>query len=116
MLFEQAVKAGWLGGSEANFLNWMGAAVRATTVNARDPVRVFVSLVKKGHWNFVTQGQEDRARVLMRRLRETSMTAPQRIQAVFDPVEMTPLPGAKSGTEFTNDQHGSNRAQALPET
>ena len=87
ILFQQAIKARWLGGSEANFLNWVGAAVRATTVAARDPVRVFVSLVKRGRWDFITQEQEDRARALIRRFRETPASVALKIQTALKPVE-----------------------------
>ena len=69
-LFMQAVEAGWLRGSEANFLNWLAAAVRAQTVEARSPVRVFLGIVKKGRWEFITQAQEDRARAAFTRNRE----------------------------------------------
>jgi hypothetical protein len=61
-LFKQAVAAKWIRGSEADFLNWVAAAVRAQTVEARSPVRVFLGIVRKGRWEFITQAQEDRAR------------------------------------------------------
>ena len=69
-LFRQAVEAGWIRDSEANFLNWLGAAVRAQTVEARSPVRVFLGIVRKGRWEFITQAQEDRARAAIVRNRE----------------------------------------------
>ena len=87
ILFRQAVKAGWLVGSEANFLNWVGAAVRATTVAARDPVRVFVSLVKRGRWDFITQDQEEQARAVIRRFRETPAVLALKIQTMLKTVE-----------------------------
>jgi hypothetical protein len=70
VLFSQAVRAGWLKESEANFLNWVGAALRATTAEVRDPVRVFVSIAKQGRWDLITQEQEDRARLAIMRYRE----------------------------------------------
>jgi hypothetical protein len=69
-LFFQAAKAGWVKPSEANFLNWVGAAIRANSVNARDPVRVFVSITKRGNWNLISQRQEERARAAIRFYRE----------------------------------------------
>ncbi len=69
-LFFQAVRRGWLKSSESNFLNWIAAAVRANTVGARDPVRVFVSIVRNGQWHFITQAQEERARAAIRHYRE----------------------------------------------
>lgn len=92
ILFQQAVKAGWLGRSEANFLNWIAASVRARTVAARDPVRVFVSLVKNGRWNFITQEQEDRARVAIKRFREIPVSDQRPVQATVKPVERIPTP------------------------
>jgi hypothetical protein len=61
ILFDEAVKWGWLIDSEANLLKWVGAAVRANTVKARDPVRVFMGIVKQKRWAYITQQQEDRA-------------------------------------------------------
>jgi len=61
ILFRQAVAAKWIRDSEPDFLNWVAAAVRAQTVEAHSPVRVFVGIVRKGRWNFITQAQEDRA-------------------------------------------------------
>jgi hypothetical protein len=66
ILFQQAVSAGWMGGTEADLLNWVGAAVRAKTVEARDPVRLFVGIVKRKRWELITQAQEDRARQAIR--------------------------------------------------
>lgn len=64
-LYEQACRAGWVKPSESCFLNWIAAAVRANSVKARDPVRVFVVLVRQGKWGFITQAQEDRARAII---------------------------------------------------
>jgi hypothetical protein len=70
VLFEQGVKARWLKGSESDLLNWTAAAVRSNTVRARDPVRVFISIVRGRRWDLITQGQEDRARAAIRHYRE----------------------------------------------
>ena len=70
-LFLQAVKAGWIRGSESDFLNWMAAAIRANTAKkVRDPVRVFVSIVKGKRWELISQAQEDRARMLIGQYRD----------------------------------------------
>ena len=71
ILFEQAVETGWLQASEASFLNWVAAAVRANTVAARDPVRVFISIVRSARWELITQAQEDRARAAIRHYRDS---------------------------------------------
>jgi hypothetical protein len=81
ILFAQAAKAGWLQASEANFLNWVSAAIRANTVAARDPVRVFVSIVKRGKWELITQAQEERARGAIKHYREKEATGPKRFDA-----------------------------------
>lgn len=59
-LYRQAIAAGWLARSEQNARNFIAAAVRATCVNG-DPARIFVSLVKRQLWHFVSQEQENRA-------------------------------------------------------
>lgn len=61
MLFRQAVSAKWLEDSEANFRNFVAAAVRATRIKCSDPVRVFVAIVRRQLWHHITQEQEDRA-------------------------------------------------------
>jgi hypothetical protein len=68
-LFEQTVRARWINASEANHLNWLGAAVRATTTPTRDPVRVFVSIVKRRDWHLITNAHEERARLASQRFR-----------------------------------------------
>ncbi len=64
MLYEQATQARWLERSEANFLNFAAAAVRANRAKG-DTVRIFVGIVKRGLWGYITQGEEDRARQLI---------------------------------------------------
>lgn len=80
-LFNQAVKSGWLRGSEADFLNWVAAALRATTVEAGDPVKVFVAIVRQGRWELITQAQEDRARRAILRNREEAESPPEMFHA-----------------------------------
>jgi hypothetical protein len=69
-LFEQAAAARWIRDSEAGFLNWVAAAVRAQTTKARSPVRVFVAIVRQGRWELITQAQEERARAAILRNRK----------------------------------------------
>lgn len=45
-LRRQALACGWIRDCEADTLNFFAAAVRARSTEARDPVRVFVSLVR----------------------------------------------------------------------
>ena len=69
-LFWQAVDRKLLRDSEMDVLNFLGAAVRARFGNARDPVRVFVAIVRRGLWNHITCEEEDRARAALARHRE----------------------------------------------
>ena len=64
-LLRQAIERRWIGGGEADALNFFAAAVRARNTSARDPVRVFVTLVKRRQWSHVTQAQEDEGRRAM---------------------------------------------------
>lgn len=61
-LHRQAITKGWLQDSDADALNFYGAAVRARTIPVRDPIGVFVALVRKRQWHHITQAQEDEAR------------------------------------------------------
>lgn len=61
-LFEQAVRAGWVRRCDSDRINFSAAAIRALTTPSRDPVRVFVSLIRKRLWNHITHAQEDLAR------------------------------------------------------
>ncbi len=76
-LLQQAVARGWLPNSEADALNFFATAVRARSTPARDPVRVFVALVRGRRWGHVTQGQENEAR---------RMFQPQRAEGSPSPV------------------------------
>lgn len=68
-LYVQTVERGWIQASEAKALNFIAAAVRAREVGD-DPVRLFVSLVRKGLWHHITQAQEDYARRALVRYRK----------------------------------------------
>ena len=70
-LYEQAVWAGWVERSEARFLAWFAAAVRAKSAGgAGNPVRIFNGIVRRGLWHHVTQAEEDRARQAIARYRD----------------------------------------------
>ncbi len=93
VLFRQAVQRGWLRHCQSDALNFLAAAVRARSTPARDPVRVFVSLVRERRWNHITQAQEDQAR---RTLREPSSRPPSTVHAIGD-VLKTLLPAHLRG-------------------
>jgi hypothetical protein len=63
-LYEQAVLNGWLERSEAAWLNFAAAAVRANRVSG-DCVRIFVGIVRKGLWHHISASDEDRARAVI---------------------------------------------------
>lgn len=72
LLYWQAVNRGWINHNEANVLNWLSAAVRAKEVARKqggDPVRIFVTIVKKKLWHLITNEQEDYARQVLLKFR-----------------------------------------------
>jgi hypothetical protein len=81
VLFRQAVQRGWVRSCEADALNFLAAAVRARSTPSRDPVRVFVALVRERRWNHITQAQEDQAR---RALRQPSNRPSSSVHAIRD--------------------------------
>jgi hypothetical protein len=74
-LFRQAVEQGFLRGSEMDALNFLSASIRARASRARDPVRVFVGIVRRGLWSHITCVEEERARSALARYREQSAFA-----------------------------------------
>jgi hypothetical protein len=71
-LQRQAVARRWLRDCEADALNFFAAAIRARSTPSRDPVRVFVGIVRRRLWGHITQAQEDEARQLSRTLVEAA--------------------------------------------
>ncbi len=63
-LYEQATRSGWIERSDAAWLNFAAAAVRANRV-AGDSVRIFVGIVRKGLWHHISTSDEDRARAVL---------------------------------------------------
>jgi hypothetical protein len=73
--------------SEADALNFFAAAVRARSTPARDPVRVFVALVRGRHWDHVTQAQENEARRMLQPQRgvgTASSVVPGPVRGILD--------------------------------
>ena len=73
-LYRQAVERNWLPDCEASVRNFIAAASRAVAING-NPVRVFVGIVKKGLWNYITQAQEDIALLKLKRYQVTNPEA-----------------------------------------
>ena len=67
-LHAQAVAAGYVSSSEADRLNFFAAANHARVIGSRNPPGLFVRIVRSGLWNFLTQDDEDVARVQLRAL------------------------------------------------
>ena len=69
-LFWQAVDRKLLRDSEMDVLNFLGASIRARAGKARDPVRLFVAIVRRALWAHITCDEEERARAALARHRE----------------------------------------------
>jgi hypothetical protein len=92
-VYREAVKAGWLIDSDANFQNVVAAAVRATRVIG-DPVRIFVSIIRRELWHHITIEQENRAREVIRRSSEAASKMPSRssgLDRTLTPLSASPL-------------------------
>ena len=68
-LFGQATKQGLLPDSEAGLLRFVGAAEHARTIGTRNPCGLFVHLVRRKRWEFITQADEDAALARIKRHR-----------------------------------------------
>lgn len=91
-LYSQALERGWFKHAENQPLEFLSAAVRAITTPSRDPVRVFVSLVKGRLTSHITQAQEARAQEKLSRYRRQHPEA-FRPEKQFPP---SPLPTPKA--------------------
>jgi hypothetical protein len=60
-LLGQAVARGWVSGSEADRLRFVGAAEHALAIGQGNPAGLFVYLVRGKLWRYLTQADEDRA-------------------------------------------------------
>ncbi len=67
-LHAQAMAAGYVSPSEIDRLNFFAAANHARVIGSRNPPGLFVRIVRSGLWNFLTQDDEEVARVELRRV------------------------------------------------
>ncbi len=67
-LYFQAVKRNLIEPTEAGAINFLAAAVRARSVSGDAP-RIFMGIIKQKLWKNITQGDEDRALVALKRYR-----------------------------------------------
>jgi hypothetical protein len=68
-LYWRAEAMGLFRHSESQVLNFLALVVRAKDVNPRNPVRVFMALLRRNLWHYATQGHEDQARAKLNRYR-----------------------------------------------
>ena len=66
VLYRQAVEQKWLPDSEASIQNFVGAATRAMQATG-NAVKIFVGIVKRGLWGYITLAQEDASRAALKR-------------------------------------------------
>ena len=67
-LYRQAVKIKIIEATEANAINFIGAAARATRVEGDAP-RVFMGIIRGKLWKNISDADEDRALGALRRFR-----------------------------------------------
>ena len=67
-LLRQAIQRGWLTGGEADRLRGLAAAEHALRVGRRNPAGLFVWMLRRRCWPFISAVDEDRARARLRRL------------------------------------------------
>src|SRR5207247_2658020 len=71
VLYWQAVEAGIVVHSECSALNFLAAAVRARSIEQGDPARVFMAIIRRKLWSYITSEQEDVAHAALSRIRQT---------------------------------------------
>jgi hypothetical protein len=68
VLFTDAVECGILKQSQANRLNWFSAAERALQHGTQNPCGFFATVVRHGLWHYISNAQEDIARIKLKQL------------------------------------------------
>lgn len=69
-LFHQATQCGLLAATETNVINFIAAAVRATTTKTGDPTKIFMGIVRRQLWKHITNQQEGVALAALKRERQ----------------------------------------------
>ena len=112
-LHAQAVAAGYVSSSEADRLNFFAAANHARVIGSRNPPGLFVRIVRSGLWNFLTQDDEDVARVQLRRVLYPE-AAPRGIAAWLRLLGQSP--GLSDDARFVRDMTNLLRQRGIPES
>ena len=120
-LHAQAIAAGYISSSEANRLNFFAAANHARVIGSRNPPGLFVRIVRSGLWNFLTQDDEDVARVQLRRalypVDEAAAVAPRGLPRLGEtPRPSLASPGISDDARFVRDITNQLRQRGIPES
>jgi|SRR6185436_17187513 len=111
-LYWQAVGEGIISPSESSALNFLAAAVRARSIKAGDPARVFVSIIRRSLWSHITNEQEEVARKALSRIREVNPHRFRLPEARIQPPQSPSLEAHSESTEaeLIAEQKGRGRA------
>ncbi|HEY4311869.1 MAG TPA: hypothetical protein VGN12_20645 [Pirellulales bacterium] len=74
-LYEQAVSASKASPGEAGRLQFIAAAEHALRTGKTNPCGMLAAIIRRGLWSFVSQDDEDRAALRMKRLQDLSLRA-----------------------------------------
>ena len=111
-LHAQAIAAGYVSSSEADRLNFFAAANHARVIGSRNPPGLFVRILRSGLWSFLTQDDEDVARVQLRRV-----LYPEGASAELPRAEAPrPSPGISADARFVRDVTAQLRQRGIPES
>lgn len=69
--FQRVVRSGLLANTPADRLQFHAAAVHALRVGRRNPCGLFVAVIRRGIWAYISQGDEDAARAMLARTERT---------------------------------------------
>jgi len=89
--FDSAVASGLVEPGQASYLQFLAAAQRATRVGNHNPPGLFVAIVTRELWSYISQTDEERARALLRQEdSQSSATASgcdsRRVRALVDQI------------------------------
>src|SRR5512135_2459114 len=116
-LHAQAIAAGYISSSEADRLNFFAAAHHARIIGSRNPPGLFVRIVRSKLWNFLTQDDDDAARVLLRRaLYSEEEAIPVRGQSSYYGEAPRRPPVLSDDARFVRDITNVLRQRGIPES
>ena len=111
-LHAQAIAAGYVSSSEADRLNFFAAANHARVIGSRNPPGLFVRILRSGLWSFLTQDDEDVARVQLRRV-----LYPEGASVELPRAEAPrPSPGISADARFVRAVTAQLRQRGIPES